>query len=248
MPLLDRADIDALREEAPVACTKCSRPARRDYCRQCDEFFWRCCSCPSEHAAHRTYASVVSPSQMNDKERVELSKRMSYALRHHPEKFGVSLHDGGWVKVDDLAQALGVAWETLVVIAEMPSDKVRFSLQSDAGATWIRAAQGHSVAVDLQLPRVEPPDMLFHGTRVGVLDKIFDEGLKPMDRTHVHLSTDIETALRVGTRRGKPIILQVSSFAAHVDGISFYRADNGVWLADRVPPVYLTATCPSRRK
>jgi putative RNA 2'-phosphotransferase len=103
----------------------------------------------------------------------------------------------------------------------------------------IRAAQGHSVPVDLGLAPAEPPARLYHGTAEGSVAAILSEGLRPMARQQVHLSADPETAVRVGRRHGRPVVLTVEAGAMHRDGLSVWQADNGVWLADAVPARYL---------
>lgn len=179
---------------------------------------------------------------MTEKQLTKLSKKMSYVLRHHPEEFGLTIEDGGWLQVSLLAEALEVSFEDIIKVVTAPSDKTRFTISARLGTTHIRAAQGHSVDVDLKLVPVVPPDMLFHGTHVGALSLIFDGGLKKMNRTHVHLSESSVAAVEVGARRGKPILIQVNTLQAHCYGIKFYRADNGVWLSEDIPPKYLTAT------
>ena len=103
----------------------------------------------------------------------------------------------------------------------------------------IRAAQGHSIGVDLGLSATVPPGVLFHGTVDRFLKAITEEGLKPMQRDHVHLSADRETATDVGQRRGQPVILEVDAGRMHADGCAFYLASNGVWLTAQVLPRYL---------
>ncbi|MBO9711360.1 RNA 2'-phosphotransferase [Sphingomonas sp.] len=171
----------------------------------------------------------------------ELSKTLSYWLRHAPEAGGLVLDDAGWAPVNDVMAALGRERLTDRIedlrrtVAE--SDKSRFEL-SDDGA-WIRARQGHSVAVDLDWPVTEPPEFLFHGTVERFLDAILGEGLKPMARHHVHLSPDVATATRVGERRGAPVILRVAAGAMARGGAVFRLSSNGVWLADAVPPEFI---------
>lgn len=172
----------------------------------------------------------------------EISKFLSYVLRHAPETIGIRLDENGWTDVADLlskAKKAGQKFdlETLrTVVAE--SDKQRFTLSEDGRR--IRAAQGHSVQVDLALQPAVPPDTLFHGTATRNLDSIFEEGLKPGRRQKVHLSLDVQTATKVGERHGKPSVLKVDAAAMHRDGLLFWRADNGVWLADAVPSRYLS--------
>jgi putative RNA 2'-phosphotransferase len=117
------------------------------------------------------------------------------------------------------------------------SDKKRFSISTDG--LRIRAAQGHSVSVDLGLPPQAPPPVLFHGTATRFIDSILREGLEPQDREQVHLSTDEATARRVGQRHGKAAILKIDALRMHAQGFKFYLADNGVWLTDQVPPEFL---------
>lgn len=170
------------------------------------------------------------------------SRRLAYVLRHAPGSVGLSLDAGGWVDVDDLLTALARAGVRLTR-AELDeivrtSDKQRFAF--DAVGTRIRANQGHSVAVDLELDPLTPPAVLYHGTVDQALDSIGSEGLTSRGRQHVHLSADIDTATAVGARRGKPVVLVVDAAAMVADGTPFYRSANGVWLVDAVPARYLT--------
>ena len=171
------------------------------------------------------------------------SKLLSYVLRHRPEEAGLTLDAGGWVQVDDLVAGLNAAGhridrETVLRIAA-ESDKKRFTVSDDERR--IRAAQGHSVEVDLGLTPAEPPAVLYHGTAEGNLAPILAEGLKPGRRQKVHLSGDEPTAVKVGQRHGRPVVLRVDAMAMHRDGLAFWQADNGVWLTDHVPPHYLAA-------
>jgi putative RNA 2'-phosphotransferase len=172
----------------------------------------------------------------------QTSKFLSLVLRHAPERIGIVLDEQGWTSVDDLiakANAAGVALDraTLDKIVAT-SDKQRFTLSSDGAR--IRAAQGHSVDVDLDLQPAVPPPVLFHGTASTNVDAILAEGLKPGRRRHVHLSPHPDTARRVGMRHGAPVILEVDTARMHADGLVFWQADNGVWLTDTVAPLYLT--------
>jgi putative RNA 2'-phosphotransferase len=167
---------------------------------------------------------------------IRTSKFLSRILRHSPEKFGLTLEPGGWVPVTDLLKATGIDRSTLErVVAN--NDKKRYSF-NEAGDK-IRANQGHSVEVDLQLEPVTPPALLFHGTASRTVPLIMESGLKRMARSHVHLSLDVETAVKVGGRHGKPIVLEVAALAMHEAGFEFYCADNGVWLTEHVPVAYL---------
>ncbi|SEQ51184.1 putative RNA 2'-phosphotransferase [Lentzea xinjiangensis] len=171
---------------------------------------------------------------MEDERMIRLSKRMSKALRHQPERVGLTLDPAGWVPVADVLNALGITPEDLHDVVAR-NDKKRFTIDGDR----IRANQGHSVEVDLGLPTAVPPDQLFHGTVAQFLDDILRDGLRPMSRHDVHLSPDRETARRVGARRGRPLILTVDAKAMHADGHEFRLSANGVWLTGHVPPEYL---------
>ena len=171
----------------------------------------------------------------------EVSRFLSYTLRHAPEEIGVVLDAQGWTDVDDLLLRSAEAGRPfsrdvlLRIVAD--SDKQRFTLSSDGRR--IRAAQGHSVAVDLGLEPGVPPALLFHGTAGTNLASILAEGLKPGSRQKVHLSGDIETAVKVGRRHGVPVVLQVNAAAMIERSLSFWKADNGVWLTNHVPPAFL---------
>lgn len=165
---------------------------------------------------------------------VRLSKRMSKVLRHAPEEVGLTLDAAGWVDLDDLVRALGVTRARVLEVVE-GNDKQRFAIEDDR----IRASQGHTVAVSLDLPVAEPPAELYHGTIGRFLPDILRDGLRPMARHDVHLSATVETAVRVGSRRGKPVVLVVDAAAMSADGHEFRVSANGVWLAAAVPPNYL---------
>ena len=174
---------------------------------------------------------------------VSTSKFLSLVLRHRPEVIGAKLDPEGWLCIDELivqANAHGKAI-TLELLHEVvaTNDKKRFSLSEDG--LRIRASQGHSVSgVELNLEQKTPPEILYHGTVAAFLDSIRDIGLQKRSRHHVHLSPDQETATKVGSRRGKPIILRVAAEIMHRDGHQFYLSANGVWLVDAVPVSYLT--------
>lgn len=171
-----------------------------------------------------------------------ISKLLSLVLRHKPDKIGVSLDPAGWADVENLLTGLQEIFPDMTrdtlewVVAK--NDKQRFRF--DASGERIRASQGHSVPVDLGLEACEPPEMLLHGTVSNCLESIFkEEGLIRGERHHVHLSEDVEKAEDVGSRRGKPVLLEVASGQMHADGYSFYQSDNGVWLTEQVPVRYL---------
>ncbi len=172
----------------------------------------------------------------------QASKFLSLVLRHDPGRIGLTLDHQGWVDVDDLLAALAgtdnaMTRDTLFEIVAT-SNKKRFSLSDDGKR--IRAAQGHSVQVDLGLTPVTPPAVLFHGTASTTVASIMKDGLLPRGRQQVHLSADIDTAKKVGMRHGKPVILQIKAGQMSKDGHLFFQADNGVWLTDQVPATYLS--------
>jgi putative RNA 2'-phosphotransferase len=171
---------------------------------------------------------------------VKASKRLADVLRHRPDSIGLTLGAGGWVDVDELLRALAAHGTRITrddleyVVAH--NDKQRFIIDGDR----IRASQGHSVEIDLGLRPALPPETLFHGTARHNLDSIFLDGLVRGARHHVHLSTDEQTAIKVGARHGSPVVLSVDAAAMVAEGLLFYRSDNGVWLTDRVPYRHLT--------
>lgn len=170
---------------------------------------------------------------------VRASKFLAKYLRHDPAAIGLTLDSGGWVGVRELLAACAKAGMPLTrdeleqIVAT--NDKQRFVLSGER----IRANQGHSVDVDLGLPAVEPPSLLYHGTVARFLPLIRRDGLLPMRRHDVHLSPDVETARRVGARRGKPVILTVRAGAMYEAGHDFRLSANGVWLTPSVPAVFL---------
>jgi len=170
----------------------------------------------------------------------EISKTLSYWLRHRPDDAGLTLDAQGWTPVDPVLAALGAKhecdWDRLVEVVEL-NDKQRFELSADGDR--IRARQGHSVEVALDWPEATPPTLLYHGTVERFLPAIRAEGLKPMRRHHIHLSPDRETATRVGNRRGEAVILTVRAGDMHVAGHKFYLTGNGVWLTDAVAPAFI---------
>ncbi len=178
---------------------------------------------------------------MNDRRRVTLSKFISKHLRHAPEAIGLTLGDAGWVPIAELlAAAARVGFpidadELHEVVRRC--DKQRFAL--DPTSQLIRANQGHSVEVDLQLEAVVPPEVLYHGTASHVREPILASGLLKMARQHVHLSAELPTAVAVGKRHGRPIVFAVDTMSMVGDGFAFFLAANGVWLTDHVPPRYL---------
>ncbi|MFB2892982.1 RNA 2'-phosphotransferase [Aerosakkonemataceae cyanobacterium BLCC-F50] len=178
---------------------------------------------------------------LNNSRLVKISKYLSKHLRHTPEEIGIKLAEGGWVSVEELMEAsqkngfLFTRAELDEVVAK--NDKKRFSF--DSTGKLIRANQGHSVEVDLQLTPTLPPDVLYHGTGANAVASILQNGLCKMSRHHVHLTTSISVAKKVGTRHGKPVVFAIDAAAMHKHEYEFYCSENGVWLVDRVPPKYL---------
>ncbi|QIZ36726.1 RNA 2'-phosphotransferase [Saccharopolyspora sp. ASAGF58] len=176
---------------------------------------------------------------MDERRLVRVSKYLAKHLRHQPERIGIELDEHGWAPVDVLLAAAAshgfpISRAELVQVVET-NDKQRYVIEGDR----IRASQGHSVAVDLDLPVTEPPELLFHGTVSRHLAGIRAEGLRPMNRHHVHLSVDRETAKRVGARQGRPVVLTVDAAGMHASGHEFRVSANGVWLVDHVRPEYI---------
>ncbi len=168
----------------------------------------------------------------------KISKYLSLILRHQPGSIGLDLAPGGWVDLSELiAKSDLPLTEALVHKVVATSDKQRFSLSEDG--TRIRANQGHSVEVDLELPPVAPPEVLWYGTVDRFLPQIREQGLLRGQRHHVHLSADRDTATRVGMRRGAPVLISVRAQDMHSAGLQFFRSENGVWLTDHVPARFL---------
>ncbi|REE17727.1 putative RNA 2'-phosphotransferase [Paraburkholderia sp. BL27I4N3] len=184
---------------------------------------------------------------------VAVSRFLSRILRHEPEIVGILLDGQGWVSIDELIRAIERAAHNVgaskrlktlptitrdVILAVVATnDKQRFSLSPDG--LRIRAAQGHSIVVDLGYAHMEPPAVLYHGTAWSNWESIAADGLTPRTRHAVHLSTDVNTATRVGARHGQPLVLVVDAARMRADGYAFSRSDNGVWLTELVPAEYL---------
>ena len=185
---------------------------------------------------HPAFAPV---EDMNTKKLNETSKFLSYVLRHEPQAIGLQLDIEGWASIDELidgAAKHGQSIDTPLIQAVVSSsDKKRFSISDDG--LRIRAVQGHSTSeVSIQHTEKEPPEFLYHGTATRFLDSIWQQGLVAGSRHHVHLSSDVQTALAVGQRYGTPAILKIEALQMYKGGMKFYQADNGVWLTNHVPP------------
>ena len=170
-----------------------------------------------------------------------ISKLMSLVLRHEPEAIGLKLDENGWACVQELIEKInrkGIKIDEAIlndVVAN--NDKKRFAFNTDK--TKIRASQGHSIEVELNLPEATPPDILYHGTTNRFLESILAYGLKQQNRQHVHLSATVETATAVGSRHGKPVILKVKAKEMYDAGYKFYLSENNVWLADEVSKEFI---------
>jgi putative RNA 2'-phosphotransferase len=172
---------------------------------------------------------------------VSKSKFLSLVLRHQPESIGLSLDANGWADLQELvslANAIGycIAVEDVLLIVSS-SDKQRFSL--DPSGRKIRANQGHSIEVDLELMPLQPPSTLYHGTATRFMASIRQSGLLKGARHHVHLSQDVDTARAVGVRHGHPVVLAVLAEDMWRSGHVFYQSNNGVWLTEHVPVSYI---------
>lgn len=175
---------------------------------------------------------------MDNKQLNETSKFLSYVLRHEPQAIDLQLDNEGWADIDALITGAAKDGRTLdialIQAVVSSSDKKRFSISDDG--LRIRAAQGHSTAsVSLQHIEKEPPEFLYHGTATRFIESIRQQGLIAGSRHHVHLSQDIPTAIAVGQRYGKPVVLKIEALRMYQQGFKLFQADNGVWLTNHVP-------------
>lgn len=171
---------------------------------------------------------------------VKLGRFLSLVLRHNPDAAGISLDEHGWADVQELLAGVRLSgrqinMETLERIVR-ENNKQRYSFNTDH--TKIRANQGHSLQVDVELTAMKPPHYLYHGTSVRFLPAIRQEGIKKMNRQYVHLASDFQTAVEVGRRHGSPAVITINAEAMAHDGLTFYLSENGVWLCEYVAPVY----------
>ncbi|QHT71223.1 RNA 2'-phosphotransferase [Rhodocytophaga rosea] len=175
---------------------------------------------------------------MKDK---DISKYLSLVLRHQPQVLGITLDESGWTEVNGLLEkmqqkGMNVDFEKLSQVVQN-NDKQRFAFNADQSK--IRASQGHSVSIELGLTPVQPPEVLYHGTAQANMESILKDGIQKRSRQHVHLSADEQTAIKVGQRHGKPVVLQVNSGDMNRDGHLFYLSENKVWLTDFVEAKYI---------
>ena len=181
---------------------------------------------------------------MNEKQQKRIGKFISLILRHEPEKIGLQLDDAGWADVNELLAGLrrknrNLSFDQLQDLVAT-NDKKRYSFNEDK--TRIRANQGHSLELDLQLEALEPPEQLYHGTATRFMYSILEKGLLRAERHHVHLSSEKTTAHTVGSRHGKPLVLKVNAKGMHKNGYVFYCSENLVWLTDHVPAEFISTS------
>ena len=175
------------------------------------------------------------------REFIQLSKFLSYVLRHNPDTIGLTMASNGWVNIDELLLKMNnsgnfIDRDVLSRIVREDS-KSRYAISEDG--LYIRANQGHSVPIDLQLDKIDPPALLFHGTAGRNIISIKASGLLKQQRHHVHLSESVEIAKQVGSRYGKPVVLTINAKEMAANGFLFYCSDNGVWLTEHVPVDYI---------
>ncbi|MBU2712073.1 RNA 2'-phosphotransferase [Zooshikella harenae] len=176
-----------------------------------------------------------------DKQLKKVSKYLSFLLRHKPDSIGLILDEQGWASIAaliELTTDVELSREIIEVVVET-NDKQRFSISEDG--TKIRANQGHSIAIDLNLAPIEPPGCLYHGTATRFLASIMEKGITKQQRHHVHLTESIAVGKAVGGRYGKPVILVIDAQAMFQDGFVFFKTANNVWLVEEVPPAYIRA-------
>lgn len=169
-----------------------------------------------------------------------ISKYISLILRHKPEVIGITLDEHGWANVQDLIKGVSKKYPFNMKMLEeivRTDNKQRYSFNDDK--TLIRANQGHSIPVDVELEECKPPTILYHGTADKYVKSINQNGLIPKSRLYVHLSGDLPTAINVGKRHGQPVIYMILSAKMHYDGYKFYKSKNGVWLTKEIPTKYL---------
>ena len=171
-----------------------------------------------------------------------IGKYLSLILRHKPETIGISLDEHGWGDVEEIIEGISRQYPemNMALLEEIveTNNKKRYSFNEDK--TLIRANQGHSIPVDVELEVMVPPDILYHGTGEKYVSSINEQGLIRKSRLYVHLSADLETAKKVGVRHGKPAIYVVDCKKMYQDGYVFYESVNGVWLTEAVPVEYIS--------
>lgn len=197
-----------------------------------------------ENRMKEYYSGIPADVERNihyQRERENIGKYLALILRHKPEVIGISLDEHGWGNVGDIIEGIRKQYPqmSMKLLEEIVAtdSKGRYSFNRDK--TCIRANQGHSIHVDVELKEAIPPDVLYHGTAVKYVLGIKDKGLIPKSRLYVHLSKDVDTAIKVGERHGDPVIFEVDTKQMIKDGYKFYLSENGVWLTKEVPVQYL---------
>ncbi|SFG78335.1 RNA 2'-phosphotransferase [Oribacterium sp. WCC10] len=181
-----------------------------------------------------------------DKKEKEISKFISLILRHKPEVIGISLDEHGWADVSELIKGIDKTHKLDMEILEKivsEDEKQRYSFNDDK--TLIRANQGHSINVDVELKNASPPEILWHGTGEKYVASILDHGLIPKSRLYVHLSKDYDTAVKVGSRHGKPVVFKIYAGRMAEGGYEFFISENGVWLAKYIPKEFIEVYEPA---
>ena len=165
------------------------------------------------------------------------SKFISLILRHKPETIGIKLDKHGYANVNELLEGVNINFDTLEKIVR-EDEKGRYSFNEDK--TKIRANQGHTINVDVELEEKIPPDILYHGTATKYEESINRKGLIAKERLYVHMTDDLENAKKVGARHGKLIVYEIDAKQMAKDGIKFYLSVNNVWMTKKVDVKYLT--------
>lgn len=171
-----------------------------------------------------------------------LSKFISLILRHKPQVIGVSLDEHGWAEIEQLLNGINQNGKYQIDRALLErivreDDKQRYQISTDGQK--IRACQGHSIHVNIEMEKKQPPSILFHGTAAHNVDSILSKGILPNGRLYVHLSKDEQTAVKVGQRHGKPVVLQIKAGDMYQEGYEFYISENGVWQTKIVPQKFI---------
>lgn len=185
--------------------------------------------------------NLFTNKMLNEEETKHISKFLSLVLRHKPEAIGITLDENGWTPVDTLIEKLMLKGQRIDI------DILKYIVDTNAKKRFafndtfdkIRASQGHSVTIQLGYEPQVPPEMLYHGTAEQYINSILSTGLNKGNRHQVHLSADGATAVNVGKRHGKPIVLEILSGQMHKDGYNFFISENDVWLTNDVPVKYI---------
>lgn len=173
---------------------------------------------------------------MSKKYEMEVSRYLSYVLRHAPETIGLKIDAHGWADLDELvARSMPPLTREQIEAAVRHNEKQRFMIEGNS----IRANQGHSIPVEVAMIQAVPPDLLYHGTAARHVEIIKEEGIKTMGRNYVHLSKDVKTATEVGSRHGTPAVLTIEAGLMRDAGHKFWLSSNGVYLADFIPPLFI---------